>query len=93
MHKQPNARHCYMLSWGSPDPEFGFGFRVLEAGVGMDGASASGSLRQLCFHIWYLAMSGGHVMGRDGEASDWMRGDDNEWRSSMKKFHSSNVYN
>ena len=36
---------CYMLSWGSPELEFRFRFRVLEAGVGMDGASVSGLLR------------------------------------------------
>ena len=45
---------CYVLSWGSLDLEFGcgfgfgfrfgFGFGVLEVGVGMDWASASGSL-------------------------------------------------
>ena len=59
----------------------------------MDGASASGLLCRLCFCVRYLAMGGGHIMGRDGEASDWMRGDDDEWGSSMKGFHSSNVYN
>ena len=63
-----------MLSWGGPDPEFRFRFGVPEAGVGMDGASASRSLRQLCFHVWYLATVGGHVTGHNGEASDWMRG-------------------
>ena len=59
----------------------------------MDRASVSGSLCRLCFHIRYLAMGGGHVAGRDGEASDWMGEGNDEWRSSMKEFHSSNVYN
>ena len=36
---------CYALFWGGPDPEFGFGFGVPESIVGLDGASASGSLR------------------------------------------------
>ena len=63
-----------MLSWDSPDPEFGFGFGVSETGVGMDGASASGLLHQLCFCVWYLAMGGGHVAGHDGKASDWIGG-------------------
>ena len=62
MHALPP---CYALSQGSPDLEFGFGFRVLEARVGMDGASASRSLCQLCFHIWYLATGSGHITGRD----------------------------
>ena len=63
-----------MLSWGSPDLEFGFGLGVSEGGVGMDGASASGSLCQLCFCIRYLAMGGGHISGSNGEASDWIGG-------------------
>ena len=62
------------LSRGSLDPEFRFGLRVSEAGVGMDGASVSGLLCQLCFCVQYLAMGGGHVMGHNGKASDWMRG-------------------
>ena len=57
---------CYTLSWGSLDLEFGFGFGGLETGVGMDRASASGSLHQLCFCVWYLAMGGGHVTPRNG---------------------------
>ena len=32
-------------------------------------------------------------MGCDGEASDWTKGDDDEWRSSAKEFYSNNVYN
>ena len=56
-----SMRRCYVLSQGSPDLEFRFGFRVLEARVGMDRASASGSLRRLCFCTCYLAMGGGHV--------------------------------
>ena len=67
-----------MLSQGSPDPEFGFGFGVSETGVGMDWASASRSLRQLCFRIRYLAMGGGHVAGHNSEASDWMKGDNDK---------------
>ena len=55
---------------GSPDLEFGFRFGVLETGVGMDGASVSGSLCRLCFRVQYLAMGGGHIARRDGEASD-----------------------
>ena len=82
-----------MLSWGSLDLEFGFRFGVPESRGGMDGALVSRSLCRLCFRIQYLAMGGGHVVGHDGKASDWMRGDDDEWRSSMKEFYSSNVYN
>ena len=59
----PTSCLCYALSRGSPDLEFGFGFGVSEARVGMDRASASGSLCQLCFHVWYLAMGGGHITG------------------------------
>ena len=40
-----------------------------------------------------LAMGGGHITGHDSKASDWMRGDDDEWGSSTKEFHSINVYN
>ena len=77
---------CYMLSQGSPDLEFRFGFGVSEAGVGLDGASATRSLHQLDFCVQYLAMGGGHTMGCNGEASDWMKGDDNKRRSSTKEF-------
>ena len=59
----------------------------------MDGASASGSLHRLCFHVQYLAMGGGHIAGHDGKASDWTKGDDDERRSGTKEFYSSNVYN
>ena len=52
-------QHCYVLSRGGLDPEFGFGFGVPEAGVGMDGDSGSRSLHQLNFHVWYLARGGG----------------------------------
>ena len=75
-----------MLSQGGLDLEFGFGFGVLEARVGMDGASASGLLCQLDFCVWYLAMGGGHAMGHDGKASDWTKGDDDEQRSNTKEF-------
>ena len=77
---------CYTLSWGGPDPEFRFGFRVLETGVGMDGASESGSLRRLDFCIQYLARGGGHAMECDGKASDWTKGDDDKQRSNTKEF-------
>ena len=75
-----------MLSWGGLDPEFRFGFGVPETGVGMDGVSASGLLHRLDFHVWYLAMGGGHAAGCDGKASDWMKGDDDEQRLNMKEF-------
>ena len=39
-------------------------------GVQMDWASASGSLRQLCFRIQYLTTGGRHVTRHDGKASD-----------------------
>ena len=84
---------CYVLSWGSPDPEFGFRFRVPEAGVGLDEASASESLCRLDFRVWYLAMGGGHTMGHDSEASDQTKGDDDDQRSIVREFYSSNVYN
>ena len=77
---------CYALSRGSLDPEFGFGFKVLEAGVGLDGASPSGSLHRLNFCVRYLVMGGGHITGCDDEASDWKKGDEEEWRSNMKEF-------
>ena len=80
-----------MLSQGSLDPEFGFGFGVLEVGVWMDWASASGSLHRLCFHIQYLTMGGGHIVGCDGEASDWTRRTMAMWRASMMEFYSSDV--
>ena len=90
----PGSSYCYALSRGSLDPDFGFRFGVPESGVGMDGASASRSLCWLCFCVQYLAICGGHIMGHDGKASDWIGGgDDDEQRSSTKEFHSSNVYN
>ena len=69
-----------------PGPEFRFGFGVLEARVGLDRASASGSLCQLDFCIQYLAMGGGHITGRDNKASGWTKGDDDEQRSNTKEF-------
>ena len=60
------------------DPGFGFGVRVPESGVGLDGASASGSLRRLDFHVQYLAMGRGHVTGCNGEAVDSDSGDADE---------------
>ena len=61
-------------------PDLGFGFRVgvLESGVGWDGASASGSLCRLDFHVWYLAMGRGCVTGRDDEVVDSNGGDAHE---------------
>ena len=61
-----------------PDPGFGFGVGVPESGVGWDGASASGSLRRLDFHVQYLAIGRGRVVGRDGEAVDSNGGDAHE---------------
>ena len=60
------------------DPGFGFGVRVLESGVGWDMASASGSLCQLDFHVRYLAIGRGHVVGHDGEVVDLNGGDAHE---------------
>ena len=62
------------------DPDLGFRFRVgvPESGVGWDGASASGLLRQLDFHIRYLAIGRGRIVGRDGEAVDLNEGDGHE---------------
>ena len=48
-----------MLFRGSPDPKLGFGFGVLESGVGLDGASVSRSLCQLDFCVQYLAIGEG----------------------------------
>ena len=58
-----------------PDPGFRFGVRVLESGVGWDGASVSGSLRRLDFRVRYLAMGRGRVAGRDDEVVDLNGGD------------------
>ena len=70
---------CYALS--RLDPGFGFGGGVPESGVGWDGASASGSLRRLDFHVWYLVMGRGHVAGCDNEAVDSNGGDVHEQES------------
>ena len=67
--------HCFGVS---PDLKFGFGFRVPESGVGLDGASASRSLHQLDFCVRYLVIGGGHVAGCDSKASDRMKGVDDE---------------
>ena len=80
-----------MLSWGSPDLEFGFRFGVLEVGVWMDCASVSGLLHRLFFRNWYLTTGGGHVTEHDSEASDWMRGMMATWRASTTEFYSSDV--
>ena len=61
-----------------PDPGFRFGVRVPESGVGLDGASASGSLSRLDFHVRYLAIGGGCVMGHDGRTVDSDEGDRHE---------------
>ena len=58
-----------------PDPGFRFGVGVPESGVGLDRASASGSLRRLDFRVRYLVIGGGRVVGRDGEAVDSDEGD------------------
>ena len=60
------------------DPGFGFRVRVLESGVGLDGASASRLLRQLNFCVQYLAIGGGHIAGCDSEAVDSDEGDRHE---------------
>ena len=78
--------------------EFGFRFGVPEAGVGMDGASASGSLRRLCFRVWYLATGGGHVVGCDSKARDWMRGTMvirglAQWSFTAVRFYTVRFYN
>ena len=77
---------CYTLFRGSPDLKFGFRFGVPESGVGLDGASASGPLRRLDFHVRYLAIGGGHATGHDGKASDQMKGVDDEQRSYTEDF-------
>ena len=87
----PTQGHCYALSRGGLDPEFGFGFGVPKGRVWMDWASASESLHQLCFCVRYLTMGGGHVMRRDGEASDWMKGMAVMQRASTTEFYSSDV--
>ena len=63
-------------------PGLGFGFRVGVPGsrMGWDGASASGLLRRLVFRIRYLAIGGGHIVGRNGEAVDSEDGDRHKWR-------------
>ena len=62
----------------SLDMVFGFGFGVPESGVGLDRVSASRSLCQLDFHIRYLAIGGGRVVGCDSKASDLDEGDQHE---------------
>ena len=57
------------------DPGFGFGVRVPESGVGLDGASVSGSLHRLDFRVRYLAIGRGRVTGHNGEAVDSDEGD------------------
>ena len=80
----PVSLLCAVL--GGLDLELGFGFGVAETGVGMDRASASGSLRRLNFRIWYLAMGGGHAIGHDGKASDWTKWDDVKQMSNTKEL-------
>ena len=64
-----------------PDPGFGFRVGVPESGVEWDGASASGSLCRLNFHVRYLVMGRGCVMGHDDEAVDSNGGDAHEQES------------
>ena len=66
------------------DLGFGFGVGVPESRVGWDGASVSGSLCQLDFHVRYLAIGRGHVTGHDGEAVDSDGGDAHEWESQRR---------
>ena len=61
-----------------PDPGFRFGVGVPESGVGLDRASASGSLCRLDFRVRYLAIGGGCIVGHDGEAVDSDEGDRHE---------------
>ena len=67
-----------MLFRGSPDPKLGFGFGVLESGVGLDGASVSRSLCRLDLCVRYLAIGGGCIAGHNGEAVDVDEGDGHE---------------
>ena len=68
----PTVTHCLRVI---PDPGFGFGVGVLESGVGWDGASASGSLHRLNFHVWYLARGRGRIAGHDDKVVDSNGGD------------------
>ena len=77
---------CYMLFRGSPDPEFGFGFGVLESVVGLDGASASRSLCRLDFRVRYLVTGRGHTAGCNGEVGKRTKGVDDEQRSNVEEF-------
>ena len=52
----------------------------------MDGASASGLLCQLNFHIQYLVIGAGCVMGHNDKAWDQTKGVNNEQRLNMKEF-------
>ena len=52
--------------------------------MGWDGASASRLLRRLVFHVWYLVIGGGHVVGRDGEAVDSEDRDRHKWRAKCR---------
>ena len=70
--------HCLGVH---PDPGFGFGVGVPESGVGWDGASASGSLRRLDFHVQYLARGRGRIAGHDDEVVDLNGGDVHEQES------------
>ena len=77
----PSLHDCHAVTCClgvRPDPGFGFGVGVPESGVGLDGASASGSLRQLDFCIRYLAIGRGCVAGHDSKAVDLDEGDGNE---------------
>ena len=52
--------------------------------MGWDRASVSESLCQLIFRVWYLAIGGGHVMRRNGEAVDSEDGDRHKWRAKRR---------
>ena len=81
-----DSTDCYVLFWGSPGPEFRFGFGVPGSVVGLDGASASGSLHRLDFHVRYLVTGRGHAVGRNGEVGKQTKGVDDEQRSNMEEF-------
>ena len=54
--------------------------------MGLDGASASGSLCGLDFCVRYLVTGRGHTAGRDGEVGIWTKGVDDEQRSNVEEF-------
>ena len=85
---------CYMLSWGSPDPEFGFGWVRSSRGRGKDGRGFSEQVAVLTLLLGpVFSYRWWHIVGCDSEVSDWTKGDDDEWRSSMTEFTAVMFYN